>query len=326
MFRTEFSIDPLTGKIDYSSSLFFIGSCFSEHIAGKCGELKFNMLSNPFGIMFNPVSISTELRRHMSGIWVNDDELFNSAGIYRSFDFHGRCMHPDKEEALRLMNDAIRAGKIFLGKTSHLIITFGTSLVYQLNDSGRVVANNHKLPGELFTKVQLQPQQIIDDWSALIFDLKNKFPGIQIIFTISPVRHLRDGAVENLLSKSVLVTSVHTLRAAFDDVYYFPAYEIMMDDLRDYRFYEKDMIHPNEIAIDYIWNKFKDFCIDNKCTEIIREIESINNAMEHRPFFAETEEHKLFLSNMFERVQLIKKENPNLDLENELNYFSGGVK
>ena len=322
MFRTQFQVTPLQKSIGYSSFVLLTGSCFSEHIADRLASVKFKTLSNPFGILFNPVSMAAELRRHLQGKWIQPSEVFEHAGLFRSFDFHSNCAHPDKEQAIRLMNEGIRSGKIFLDKCTHLVITLGTSLVYKLNSSGRVVANNHKMPAHLFTKLQLQPEEIVSDWSELITELKTKYPQIQIIFTLSPVRHLKDGAVENALSKAILLQSVHRLRSIFPDIYYFPSYEIMIDDLRDYRFYEKDMVHPNETAIEYIWDLFKKVCMEEECFPVIKLMEQIQTAIHHRPFFPELKEHQDFRLTMLQRIDKLQKEYPYIDLSNERNYFS----
>lgn len=322
MFRTQFPIFPNPVTISQESSVFLIGSCFSEHISQNLANYKFDVLSNPFGILFNPVSLANQLRRQMKGNWVQPVEIFENVSLFRSFDFHSSCTHPDKEEAIRRMNEAIRSGKIFLEKCTHLIITFGTSLVYSLKSSGRVVANNHKMPSALFEKRQLSSDEIVADWSDLITELKIKYPRLQIIFTLSPVRHLKDGAVENALSKAVLLQSIHQLKNKFPEIYYFPAYEIMMDDLRDYRFYTKDMLHPNEVAIDYIWNIFKKVCINENCYDLIEQLDQIHTAMFHKPFFPELKEHKEFKLNMFDKIEKLQKEFPKLNLSVERNFFT----
>jgi len=322
MFRTQFPVNPLISAIGPVSSVFLIGSCFSEHISQKLSNNKFDILSNPFGILFNPVSIANELRRQMKGSWVQPAEIFQNGSLFRSFDFHSNCAHPDKEEANRRMNEAIRSGKIFLDKCSHLVITFGTSLVYTLKSSGRVVANNHKMQTSLFEKKQLLSEEIVADWSDLIREIKIKYPLLQIIFTLSPVRHIRDGAVENALSKAVLLQSIHQLKNNFPNIYYFPSYEIMMDDLRDYRFYSKDMIHPNEVAIDYIWEIFKKVCIEEKCNTLMDQLEQIHTAMLHKPFFPELTEHRDFKLTMLEKIEKLHNEFPRINLNTERNYFS----
>ena len=322
MFRTQFPVVPLTSGIGPASSVFLMGSCFSEHISQKLGNHKFDILSNPFGILFNPISLASELRRHMKGSWVQPSEIFENGSLFRSFDFHSSCTHPDKEGAIRCMNDAIRSGKIFLDKCTHLVITFGTSLVYTLNSSGRVVANNHKMPAVSFKKRQLTSEEIVADWSDLIMGLKIKYPNLQIIFTLSPVRHLKDGAMENALSKAVLLQAIHQLKNLYPDIYYFPSYEIMMDDLRDYRFYSKDMLHPNEVAIDYIWEIFKSVCIDAKSYSLMDQLEQIQTAMLHKPFFPELKEHQDFKLNMLGKIEKLQKEFPIIDLNAERIFFS----
>lgn len=322
MFRTQFAVTPCPSTMDHSSKVYLIGSCFSEHISQKLTNNKFSILSNPFGIIFNPISLANSIRRQMKGFWVNPMEIFENGSVFRSFDFHSNCGHPDKEEAIRRMNDALRSGKIFLDKCSHLIITFGTSLVYTEKNTGKVVANNHKMPASLFEKRQLSPEEIVADWTDLIRELKIKYPSLQIIFTLSPVRHLKDGAVENALSKAVLLQSIHQLKHNFSDIYYFPSYEIMMDDLRDYRFYTKDMLHPNEVAVDYIWEIFKKVCINETCYSIIGQLEQIHTAMLHKPFFPELKEHEEFKLKMLDKIEKLQKEYSGVDLSVERSFFS----
>jgi hypothetical protein len=320
-FRTDFPVASLAGKINYQSKIVFTGSCFSENIADKLLYYKFSVISNPCGIIYNPVSLANELRNIIELKCYSDDDVFEDRSIYRSFDFHSRFAHPDKNEALGLMNYAVTSANKFLKSASHLFITFGTSIAYKFNPTGQIVANNHKLPADNFTKIILKPDEIIEAWKEILSEIRRFNADINIIFTVSPVRHLRDGAIENSRSKATLIYCVSEITQQFNDSGYFPAYEIMVDDLRDYRFYKKDLIHPNETAIDYIWEKFKDAYINNSCFDLMNTIEQIKNAMRHKPFFPDSKEHRQFMKNMIKTIRTLSEHNPEFDFTEELKFF-----
>ncbi|MBC8048092.1 MAG: GSCFA domain-containing protein [Fimbriimonadaceae bacterium] len=320
-FRTSFDINTSDKKINYSGSTLFAGSCFAENISDKLLLHKFNVLNNPFGIIYNPVSLAMEFVAIMMQHTFTEQDIFEENGLYKSFHLHSRITHPDKNEMLKIANNALFKSHAFLKTATHLIITFGTSRVYILKETNGVVANNHKQPGHLFNKVQLTKEQVATIVSDLVKRLKTFNPDLQVIFTVSPVRHFKDGAVENMLSKSVLINAVHEIIKQDNSIYYFPAYEIMMDDLRDYRFYAEDMLHPNTVAIDYIFEKFKYACIDEKTFPLMDKIAEIKTAMAHRPFFPELEQHKKFRENYLQKVLELQKENANIDFEEEIKYF-----
>ena len=319
-FRTEFQINPLKHKINYKSPVLLIGSCFSEEIGNRLSHLKFRTLQNPSGIIYNPVSLANELNYYSKLRHFQPDELFNAGGIFRHFDFHSSLAHPDKKEAIKNINQAIENGHQFLLSATHLIISFGTSIIYKLKN-GKIVANNHKQPADNFDKMQLTVTEIISEWNILIEKLLKLNPNLQIIFTISPVRHIKDGMVENQISKSTLHLAINELIKS-SQTYYFPSYELMMDDLRDYRFYKSDLIHPNEIAVDYIFEKFSANCIDSSAYSIMDAIREIQTAKMHKPFFPETEEHMIFKKQMFQKAKALQEKHPEIDLGEEIKYFS----
>lgn len=319
-FRTEFKIDPLDEKINYRSSLLFTGSCFSEEIGARCNDLKFKILQNPGGIIYNPFSLATELKYYTGEIQFNSNDLFQSAGLFRHFDFHSDLAAPEKSVAENNIGYAIERANAFLKNATHILITFGTSVIYKLNN-GKIVANNHKLPAGNFIKSQSEVIEILDVWQPLVHKLVSLNPGVKIIFTVSPVRHIKDGFPENQISKSTLLLAVKEM-LKWPQTYYFPAYELMMDDLRDYRFYKSDLIHPNAMAVDYIFEKFVDACIEPAVYPVMELVREIQSAKNHRPFFPETEEHKMFAAKMFLKVKSLQDKYPEIDLSEEMEYFN----
>ncbi len=320
-FQTRFSIQPLQKKIKSSAGIFLTGSCFSDSIADYLQQRKFNVLANPFGVLYNPVSIGEQLLMHIENTPVAEKDIFEVQGLRRHFNFHSRKVHPDLKEAMRLMQNAVEEGHLFLQQAATLIITFGTSVVYRHIPSGKIVANNHKLPAHLFEKNQLEPETVVRQWTEIVRRLKAFNPDIQIIFTVSPVRHIKDGMPENGISKSVLLWSLHLLRQLFPDIYYFPSYEIMLDELRDYRFYAEDMIHPNATALRYIQSRFTETCIDPENYSRMQKMEEILQAMAHKPFFPATEQNSAFKEKMLMKVKAFAEEFQ-IDMTTELHYFS----
>lgn len=321
-FRTSFNIADLPKIVNHNSKLFFIGSCFTENISLKLTEYKFSTEVNPFGILYNPVSVLNSLNFIIEEKQFNENDLFFDNNLWSSFYYHSRFSDPDKKKSLDKIKRSIKKSHTFLSQSSFLFITFGTSRVYKLKSTGQVVSNCHKLPSAKFTTSFLEPNEIIRDYTKLINQLLSINQEMKIVFTISPVRHWQDGATKNQLSKAKLIQAVHNLVDSSENIYYFPAYEIMMDDLRDYRFYEKDMIHPNEIAIDYIWKKFSESFITENSIELTRQIEGINKAYAHRVINSETPEYKSFQNIILQKIKKILKYYPGLDFEKEQQYFS----
>ena len=325
-FRTEIEIPPSDNKISHQSKGMLIGSCFSEYIGELMVRYKFDVDINPTGILYNPSSVSTCLQALMEQKEYKKKDLFEINGKFVSFDHHGSFSDPDPEECLRKINERIRKASDQLAKATYIIITFGTAWIYRLADSGRIVSNNHKLPARYFNRELLTVEYILDHYRQLIQDLRKINPDIRFIFTVSPVRHWKDGATQNTVSKSILILAIHELVSQFDSAGYFPAYELAMDDLRDYRFYAEDMIHPNSQMTEYIWRKFSGTYFNEKTVRLIQNLESINKARDHKPFHPGSEEHKQFLNKQLELVEDLKMNHPYLDLSAEKEYFRNQLK
>jgi hypothetical protein len=321
-FRTTFNISRMAFPIGLNAKIYATGSCFAENIAQKIAELRLPIVCNPFGIIFNPLSIAKSLNNHLNNTTFKQEELFLSEDLYRHFDAHSRLAHPDAKQALHLINTANRTGAEQLKQATHLIVTFGTAFVYEHNTTKQIVANNHKLPATLFTKKLLSVEQIVTCWETLLNDILVINPNLIVVFTISPVRHWRDGVVENNLSKSILIQAVHQLTNNSTQRFYFPAYELMMDDLRDYRFYSNDMLHPNTMAIDYIWNAFIETCSDSALQLCKSELDPLMIATQHKSAFPDTATHQKFKASMLLKVQQFKAKWPMLPIDDLVQHFS----
>lgn len=301
--------------------MFFAGSCFSENISDKLKALKFQVLSNPFGIIYNPVSLAEELQLIMEGHIFTEEDIFCEEGIYRSFYMHSRISHQQKTEMLGMMNAAVERSRKFLQVATHLILTPGTTSVYILKTSGKVVANNHKQPAHLFEKKQLSFAEVKQVTEDLVQALQVFNPELKLVFTVSPVRHFRDGAIQNMRSKATLLSAIHEVKLKYPEICYFPAYEIMMDDLREYRFYAEDMLHPNATAVAYIFEKFKQAYIHSNSYALMQEMQEVKSAMQHKPFFPESEQYALFKKNYVLKVKQLQQKYAEINFEEELSFF-----
>lgn len=320
-FRTSFEIADFSPKINYNSTGIFIGSCFTENIGNYLKAHKFKVMVNPTGIIYNPVSVSNCINFILSGKQFEEKDLGFNNDLWLSLQHHGSFSAPDKTKCLDNINKELRNASSFINNADFLFITFGTAYIYTHKEKNEVVANCHKFPGNMFLKTLLTPEIIVSNYKELLRQLRKINPGIKIIFTVSPVRHWKDGAMQNQISKSVLFVAINEIIKNADDCYYFPAYEIMMDDLRDYRFYAEDMIHPGVTAIEYIRDKFVRSFIDKDSCETMNEIGKLILAKNHRPFNTETASHKKFITKYFQRIQTLKKQFPFLDLEEFEEYF-----
>jgi len=320
-FRTAIDIPSGNKPIDYSSKLLFFGSCFAENMGAEMLQSKFQTLINPFGILYNPFSIANSLEILVKKKLFSEHDLFEDKGVWNSFSHHSRFSHTDKVRCLENINKQIELGSNFLKKTDFLIITFGTAWVYELKKTGNVVSNCHKVPAKAFKRYRITNDEIVEKCQTDFQSLINQNPNLRIILTVSPVRHIKDGLVENQLSKATLLLAAHELEREFEKVSYFPSYEIMMDDLRDYRFYADDMVHPSNLAIEYIWDKFKNCWINPKAFGTMKELDKITQAMSHKPFFPESESHQKFIKNQLENIRLISEQQPGIDLVAEKEYF-----
>jgi hypothetical protein len=320
-FRTTFNIVPFSSKIDYNTPVMFIGSCFASEMGEKMKEGRMNVLINPYGTVFNPVSVGKTLESVIENRKFTKSDLFNYKGEYISFYHYTDFSSHEINVALEKINSGNEEAHSFLKKAACLFVTFGTARVYRFKESNEIVSNCHKLPDSFFLQEILTVEEITAYWTDLLKKLFSFNPELKIIFTISPVRHWKDGAHGNQVSKSVLFLSIENLLTTTKSYSYFPAYELLMDDLRDYRYYASDMLHPSETAVDYIWKAFSD-CYFVKDTESLRkEIRNITMALHHR-FLSDSEEgKKTFAENMLKKISLIEKELPSVDLSKEKSYF-----
>ncbi len=319
-FHLEFTPRPFSTTIHHQHKLLLIGSCFTENIGTKLKQHKFAVLENPNGILFNPISISKSVTSYTLNKRYAEADLFYQNECWNSWGHHSRFSHPDKEECLRGINQSQQAANDFIIKADWVFITVGSAFVYELGNS-EVVANCHKVPTDKFHKRLLSVQEVVTTFKNMLDNLFAVNPTVKIIFTISPVRHLRDGFVENNRSKSTLIQAVHQLTDANENIFYFPAYELVMDDLRDYRFYAEDMVHPNYAATNYVWEKFVATCIDEPTHKLMKEINSVNAAKNHKPFHPGSEQHKNFLQTNLAKVIQLNKQYPYINFEEELIYF-----
>lgn len=310
--------------IRHRQPILLMGSCFSEHIGEKLRAGKFRVLENPHGILFNPVSIATAIRAYIEKRGYTAEELFELNETWHSWDHHSRFSAPDQQVALRKINDAVNEAHRFLQQTEWVIITLGSAFSYELAENNQPVANCHKAPANIFRRKLLSVEDVLAAMDNTIHRLRFFNPDIKVIFTISPVRHLREGMVENNRSKAVLIQAVHHLVDKFEGLYYFPAYELVIDDLRDYRFYAEDMVHPNYQATGYVWEKLAESCFDEETLALLDELRKTDLAFRHRPFNPETTQHKKFLHDQLIRTVALQKKYDYLDLSRELLYFAQG--
>ncbi len=320
-FRLEFDPPSLSQKIDLDDKIMLVGSCFTDHVFNYLTASKFSAFQNPNGVLFNPISIANALNRYVENKHILPSELFERNGIWNHWDFHSNLSCTSPEESLLRMNETISMAHGYLKNAKWLIITLGSAFVYELAGA-QIVANCHKMPASQFTKRMLNPQEIISAYESVIAQLKQFNNQLNIIFTISPVRHLRDGFVENNRSKSVLIHAVDKLTLNQEQLHYFPSYELVVDDLRDYRFYAEDMVHPNYLATRYVWEKFTTAAINGRSREVMKELEQLNMAFHHKPLHPDSTEHSKFRNKYKEIAQSLAARFPSMDLSKEINYFS----
>ena len=287
----------ITNSIDYNSKILLLGSCFSENIGDKLNYFKFQTNQNPFGILFHPKAIESLVTNAINENKYLPEDLILQNERWHCFDAHSSLSYPDKNELLANLNSAITATNKKLKEATHIIITLGTSWVYRFIETDAIVANCHKIPQKKFLKELLSVDEITKSLKTTIAHLKSVNKNIHILFTVSPVRHLKDGFTENMQSKSHLITAIHSVLNT-KNYSYFPSYEIMMDELRDYRFYGEDMIHPNKTAINYIWQRFVETQISENSKLTMEKVESIQKGISHKPFNENSEQHQKFLNNL----------------------------
>ena len=283
LFRTIVNCSPSREKIGYETPILMMGSCFAENLGAKLQQLKFNVVVNPFGIVYHPAAVAQQLERIITGKPYTADDLQQDKELWHSFDHHGRFSHPDISTCIRQINSELQQAHDQLSRSEWFLVTFGSAWAYRLNSNGRIVANCHKFPASAFERIRFDVDEIYAIWAETIAKLRHFNPAIRIIFTLSPIRHLRDGAHENQLSKSTLLLAIDRLNRKIENTGYFPAYEIVLDELRDYRFYAENMTHPASVTINYIWQRFCEIYMTEDTLQTIKTVEDAVKAAAHRP-------------------------------------------
>ena len=313
IFHTEVNINPLNQTISYGDGLLFLGSCFADEVGGICRGLGFNALVNPFGVLYNPVSISQSVERLDSGSpFTLEKVIAVGEGQYCTFSHNTAFWQSDKQLLLEMVNKGLKDAHERFLNAKWIVISLGTSWAFRHKETGLVASNCHKLPARQFDREFLSMEQSEDYLAKMLQAHPNK----QFIFTVSPLRHLKDGLHENQLSKAALLLAADHVCRQFDNAHYFPAYEILLDELRDYRFYKEDMVHPTEQAIRYIWDRFVEFAIDSKEKPAMKAAAELKQMLQHRPMFPESEAFKRFEMLKEEKTSMLKRDFPSICLEN----------
>lgn len=315
MFRTKVIPKISPHKIDLRDSIVALGSCFVQNIGKKFEDYKFHININPFGTLFNPLTIFKLVNQAALKKNIDSRGIVESKGVFHHYDLHSDLSRLDKETLLENANLELKHLGDRLPKTSIMIYTFGTSFVYELKDTREIVANCHKVPSKHFSCRLLTIEEIVRGFEVNYTLVKGANPDTRFILTVSPVRHQKDSFEQNNVSKSILRLACEQMVNKFDDVEYFPAFEIMMDELRDYRFYADDMLHPSPVATDYIWQKFQDVYFDDKQKQFILKWDKIRLALAHKPFNHESEQHQLFIHKT---IGLLKEFKDEVDINPEL--------
>ena len=316
-FFLPISISPLQKPIEYADKIYLTGSCFTEHISAFFRKAKFQVLDNSHGILFNPISVCRALQDVIENKKYGDEDLFCLNEYWHSWFHHSDFSFLNKEDCLQKINEHIEAHHLFLKESKYLIVTFGSAFAYFLKEKNIYVSNNHRAPHQWFRKDLLETSFMVNELQVLKSALRNLNGDCEIIFTISPVRHSRDGVVENSRSKARLIEAVHQI----EGTYYFPSYELIIDVLRDYRFYDSDLVHPNYAATLYVWQQFVLHCIHPQERETMQQMEELYKALHHNPKDKLSKAHEQFLMSFLEKTIDLKNRFPFLDFEKEERYF-----
>ncbi|MEA1886037.1 MAG: GSCFA domain-containing protein [Bacteroidota bacterium] len=320
--RTKVKISPAKKKIAYSSPVLFIGSCFADDIGRQFQKGKLEVLINPFGVLYNPLSAGRALQLVMEGKSFCKEDLFYYDHKYLSFYHDTGFSSRNYEKSLEKINNSLSEARTFLKSAAYLFITFGTAWVYRWKENNEVVANCHKIPAKRFSRHLLKSEDIVNRWTQLISGLNEFNSNLNIVFTTSPVRHLKDGAHGNQVSKSTLLVAIEELISGGEHLSYFPSYEIVLDELRDYRFYNKDMVHPSDTAIEYIWERFTDAYFNNETSFVYDSVSKITEATRHIISSDEKDDIMRFRDSMLAQIEKLKNKYPFVNLDEEEDYFN----
>jgi hypothetical protein len=322
-FRTEIQIPAAANKLSLRSPILALGSCFADVMGARLQANKFQVLVNPFGVIYNPVSILKLVETAIQKKALAEELYWQHQGLWYHYDLHSEIAAPTLAGLTKTAQDILEKVAQFIDTADVLLLTLGTAFVYRFKETNTIVANCHKAPSGFFLKELVSVAEVTSALVSLHNTLKAARPGLHIILTLSPVRHIKDGIPENQVSKSVLRLACHEAVLQCPQLTYFPAYECMLDDLRDYRFYKKDMLHPSEMAEDYIWEKFVAAYMDDEAKEFLKEWENISKALAHKPFHRKSEAHQAFLRKTREKLLHLGRY---VNIETELQYLTNEIK
>lgn len=318
-FRTSVDLPLRLPSVSHAGHLLMLGSCFAENIGKMLSDYKFSIDLNPYGILYNPLSVAQAIQEIVEAKTYCADDLFFYRDCWHSSMHHGKFSSSDKETAISQINDRIRLSHLQMDRTDWLFITFGTSYVYEHKDNGKIVSNCHQLPERTFTRRRLSVEEIVNTYQTIFLELFARYPQLKILFTVSPIRHIRDGMTENQLSKATLMLAIDELKSQFpNQLFYFPSYEIVLDELRDYRFYADDMVHPSSLAVAYIWEKFSETFFSAETIALMKTVEEVNRALTHKPFHPESDRYKDFIKQILFKIDKLNGEYPYLDFQKEI--------
>jgi hypothetical protein len=321
-FKTNFQLPNLSPKISHSQNVLLLGSCFTEHISKRLSTAKMKVLQNPSGILFNPISVANCLNDLIAKKQYTANDFFLIHEAWQNWNIHSNFGNANIDEAMENINTPISKAHFFLQKVNWVIITLGSAFAYWHINEKKYVSNNHRASLDLFEKKLLLVDEIIETLQMQLDALNKINPSVQIIFTISPVRHLRDGLIDNNRSKARLIEATHSLVQSNANVQYFASYEIVLDELRDYRFYDIDFAHPNFMATEYVWQQFLDSAIDHNCNKAFIEFAALQVAFHHKPFNAKSEAHQSFLKANLQKCESLQLQYPYVNLDEEIAHFS----
>lgn len=318
-FFTSVDIPADLLRLTHRAHLILMGSCFATNMGVRLTNAKFPCLLNPYGVLYNPLSISAAIREALDGKVYMEADLYEHEGLWHSPMHHGDFSASTPEETLEHINRRLGDMCAWLPELDCLMLTWGSAWVYEDRSTRHIVGNCHKLPERCFNRRRLSVDEIVEDYTDLIGALRGVCPKLKILFTVSPIRHIRDGLHDNQLSKATLLLAIDALKVRFpQSVFYFPAYEILLDELRDYRFYASDMVHPSEVAVDYVWERFCASCLSEESVRVMDECKKIHKALEHKPLRPDSEAYKSFLEQIVLKIDRLKEKYPYLDLEKEI--------
>ncbi|WP_439185289.1 GSCFA domain-containing protein [Carboxylicivirga taeanensis] len=325
-FRTPVDVKPGEHLIGYHSRMLFMGSCFASNIGQYFANIGLNALVNPFGVLYNPFSIANSLERLIKDKQFTEDDVQNYNGLYHTFYHHSQFSAIEPDAFLKGINQSFEASRNFLKDTDVLILTFGTSWVYEHVEQGLIVSNCHKYPASTFKRYRLSVDEIVERFVRLIEGVREVNPDVRVMFTVSPVRHWKDGAHGNQLSKATLLLAIEQLIEKVDNCDYFPAYELLLDDLRDYRFFADDMLHPSEMAVAYIRQKFIEAQFDETAKTVLGQLLKLQQAVQHRPFNPSSSQHQAFIQKQIRKLKALQSQYQGLNLSPALDAFMQQVK